>query len=96
MKINNLPFDSSSQISRVRPDVATPAGGAKPNTPSVGALAPRRDSVELSSEGRALSKGGALTPERTTLIRQRILQGAYDSTAVVDRVAQSILKSGDL
>jgi len=96
MKITNTPFDSASQVSRVRPDATTPAAGAKGNATPAEAMAPRRDSVELSAEGRALSKGGALTPERTTLIRQRILQGAYDSAAVVDRVAQNILKSGDL
>jgi hypothetical protein len=96
MKINNIPFDGASQVSRIRPETGTPAAGTKASEIPSEATAPRKDSVELSAEGRALSKGGALTPERTTLIRQRILQGAYDSTAVVDRVAQNILKSGDL
>ncbi|MBI1808985.1 MAG: flagellar biosynthesis anti-sigma factor FlgM [Gemmatimonadetes bacterium] len=96
MKINPTPFDGASKVSHVRPEAGAPVQGTQVPAAPAQPRAPRRDSVELSAEGRALSKGGALTPERTTLIRQRILQGAYDSSAVVDRVAQNILKSGDL
>jgi hypothetical protein len=52
--------------------------------------------VELSAQGRALAEGSSLTPDRIHQIRQNILQGAYDSADVVDKVAQSILKSGDI
>ncbi|MCX5767547.1 MAG: hypothetical protein NTZ43_10040 [Gemmatimonadetes bacterium] len=95
MKITKVPFDAVTQAIRSR-DTATPAQGTKVDAKATQARAPRPDTIELSAEGRALAKGGGLTPERTTLIRQRILQGAYDSTAIVDQVAQSILKSGDL
>jgi hypothetical protein len=56
---------------------------------------PRADRVELSAQGKALSRA-ALTPERTTQIRQNILQGAYDATHVVEQVAKRILSNGDL
>ncbi len=55
-----------------------------------------RDSVELSPEGLARSKGTALTEQRIAEIRQNVLQGAYDSTHVVDQVAKKILASGDV
>jgi hypothetical protein len=74
--------------------VLTP--GAKDAAESRSVMAPRNDGVEVSAEGRALAMGTALTPERIYDIRQRILQGAYDQTYVVEAVARRILQSGDL
>jgi flagellar biosynthetic protein FliS len=56
--------------------------------------------VQISDAGRALDARGnkdtQLTPERIAQIRQRVLDGAYNSLAVVDEVARRILGSGDL
>lgn len=66
------------------------------STPSASVAVPRSDGVEVSEEGRALARNSALTPERIDEVRQRILQGAYDQTAVIEVVARRILLSGDL
>ncbi|HET7275514.1 MAG TPA: flagellar biosynthesis anti-sigma factor FlgM [Longimicrobiaceae bacterium] len=67
--------------------------------------APQRpDQVEISEAGRALAaqigteaaSAGALTGERVAEIRQRVLTGAYDSTAIVEEVARRMLSSGDI
>jgi negative regulator of flagellin synthesis FlgM len=55
-----------------------------------------RDSVEISAAGLARSKDAVLTEQRIAQIRQNVLQGAYDSSHVVDQVAKKILASGDL
>jgi hypothetical protein len=71
----------------------------------------RNDSVEISDAARSLAggakaagAGGALTasatarelsPARVQELRQRVLSGAYNSTAVADQVARRILSSGD-
>lgn len=64
------------------------------------------DKVQISDAGRALAaretealdaKGRAeLTPERVGEIRQRILEGAYNSMEVVDEVARRMLERGDI
>ncbi|MBI2795766.1 MAG: hypothetical protein HYX65_03570 [Gemmatimonadetes bacterium] len=55
-----------------------------------------QDTVELSAEGRALGRASSLTDARVQQIRQRIMQGAYDSLDVVDTVARQILQRGDV
>lgn len=87
------------------PATSTPAkqrDAAAPAEPTPGA-APRRDSVSISDTGRALSGGaaaaksaGSLTPERVTELRKKVLEGAYNSTHVVDAVAKRLLSSGDI
>jgi anti-sigma28 factor (negative regulator of flagellin synthesis) len=89
----------------VRPDAAKPATGSTPAAPAAQPApkpaAPRTDSVQISNAGRALAgtvektSGEGLTPERTAEIRQRILTGAYNSTAIVEQVARRILDQGD-
>ena len=95
MKVNKDPFDAVTQAILFR-DTRKPGEIAKVDVKATPARANRADTIELSAKGRALAKGGGITLGRTTLLRQRILQGAYDSTAILDQVAQSILKSGDL
>lgn len=62
----------------------------------------RSDSVQISDAGRALaaresgSEPAALSAERIAELRQRVLDGAYDSLEVVDEVARRILARGDL
>jgi hypothetical protein len=45
----------------------------------------------MDAKGRA-----ELGPERVTEIRQRILEGAYNSIEVVDEVARRMLERGDI
>jgi|GEM_PF-3374384 len=72
------------------------ASSARPSQP----LIPRSDEVHISAAGRELaaSRGRKteLTPERTAELRKRVLDGAYNSLAVVDKVARRIIGSGDL
>jgi hypothetical protein len=66
----------------------------------------RADRVQISDTGRALAArieeapsrtaDAELSPVRIAEIRQRVLEGAYDSSEMVDRVARRILESGDL
>jgi len=85
-----------------------PAGGAQgaqpaqpaARVPETASPAGRRgDTVEISQQARAKlaeSAAGALPPERVAELRQRILQGAYNTTDVIQAVAERILGSGDL
>ncbi|HEX6924996.1 MAG TPA: flagellar biosynthesis anti-sigma factor FlgM [Longimicrobiaceae bacterium] len=82
-------------------------GAARP-VPSAQPVAPASrggDRVEISEAGRALAARQAdnldarvseLTPERVEEIRQRILEGAYNSIQVVDTVARRMLERGDI
>ena len=62
----------------------------------------RGDKVSISDAGRALAardggpNGAALDPARASQIRDRVLNGAYDTLEVVDAVARRLLDSGDL
>lgn len=88
--------------------VATPAAATPPKTggaaaPAAPAAGARQDSVAISDAGRALSGGAAsgksaasLTPERVAELRKKVLEGAYNSTHVVDAVAKRLLSSGDI
>ena len=63
--------------------------------------ADRSDKVSISDAGRALAArdGGdsvSLDPARASLIRDRVLSGAYDTLEVVDAVARRLLDSGDI
>ena len=98
MKING----NASQP--IRP-TAKPVDGAKgtadaPKTQPTGAGSTRNDSVQISDAGRALSTGGpsgsgAMSAERVAELRKKVLEGAYNSTQVVDQVAKRILERGD-
>ena len=90
----------------IRPDAAKPAPANTSAAPAAqpagkAPAEPRTDSVQISAAGRAMAGGiekvggEGLTPERTAQIRQRILAGAYNSTAIVDQVARQILDKGD-
>jgi predicted TIM-barrel enzyme len=67
---------------------------------AVTSAAGRSDKVQISDAGRALAaregSNTGLSPERAAQIRQRVLDGAYNSLGVVDEVARRILSSGDL
>ncbi|HTE44456.1 MAG TPA: flagellar biosynthesis anti-sigma factor FlgM [Gemmatimonadaceae bacterium] len=91
----------------LRPDAARTAPVDSPDRDSVRPVAPtpssadRSDKVEISNAGRALAarEPGSTSPldsARTTAIRGRVLNGAYDTLEVVDAVARRLLDSGDL
>ena len=60
----------------------------------------QRDVLDLSPAARALvartDDEGSLSAERLLQIRQRILDGTYDSPVVLDAVATALRSSGDL
>ncbi len=88
-----VPLGQSSGAQAPRP--AERAGESAQST----SPARRGDSVQISQEARAkLAEASAsgLAPERAAEIRQRILQGAYDTSGVIRAVAERILGSGDL
>ena len=81
----------------------TTAGSTKPQTTTGGAGAAggaaKSDSVQISDAGRALSTGessGTLSRERVAELRRRVLEGAYNTTHVVNQVAKRILDRGDV
>lgn len=83
--------------------VASPTTPPSPDTaaPAKGAPAARNDSVQISAAGRALAgtqgvDSGTMSAERVAELRKKVLEGAYNSTQVVDQVAKRILGSGDL
>ena len=102
MKINGTRSEA------LRPTVTTPAGGvqgtpadapkAQPNSGSSSG-ARGSDSVQISDAGRALSGtsgSNSLSADRVAELRKRVLEGAYNSTHVVDQVAKRILERGDV
>ena len=71
----------------------------RPITPTPSSV-DRTDKVSISDAGRALAArdGGSdpIDPSRASQIRDRVLNGAYDTLEVVDAVARRLLDSGDL
>ncbi|MGH7619408.1 MAG: hypothetical protein ACREPM_19495 [Gemmatimonadaceae bacterium] len=92
----------------IRPDTTQPSQPAVADSDGVGAISPTSSSVDrsykvsISDAGRALAArdGGtdaaSLDPARATQIRDRVLNGAYDTLEVVDAVARRLLHSGDM
>jgi hypothetical protein len=83
----------AAQAGDVRTERST---GAQPVVPAPST----RDSIAISDVGRALSAQdtqiGDLDPHQESVIRKRIVDGAYDALEIVDQVARRILESGDL
>jgi anti-sigma28 factor (negative regulator of flagellin synthesis) len=97
MKINNgYSSDVTPRSTRAVADPASVDRSAAAGAASDAQHAGPRDSVEISAEGLARAKDATLTEQRIAQIRQNVLQGAYDSSHVVDQVAKKILASGDL
>ena len=84
----------SASVGEARSERTTGSQAVVPATPAA------HDSVVISDAGRALSAQGStvsdLDPQQEAVIRQRIVDGAYDSLEIVDQVARRILESGDL
>ena len=97
MKINNgYSSDVTPRSTRAVADPSNVDRSATSGAVSSTSAAGPRDSVEISAEGLARSKDSMLTEQRIAQIRQNVLQGAYDSSHVVDEVAAKILASGDV
>jgi len=83
---------------------STESGGRPGPTQPIAPIGRAGDQVQISDAGRALAaretestQGAAeLTSERVGEIRQRILEGAYNSMHVVDEVARRMLERGDI
>jgi negative regulator of flagellin synthesis FlgM len=88
----------------IRPDAVTttqpvdPAAKVRTVAPASTESAASGDSVQISDAGRARAANAAsgLDPARAAQIRQRVLDGAYNSLDIVDKVARRVLDSGDL
>jgi len=90
----------------IRPD--RPVSPVAPTNPQGQAattpVAPvaKTDSVQLSESGKSMSRKldaeyrETLDPERTKELRQKVLEGAYNTLDVVDQVARRIMQRGDL
>ncbi|MDF1506162.1 flagellar biosynthesis anti-sigma factor FlgM [Roseisolibacter sp. H3M3-2] len=104
MSIRNIGNTYGPAVPATRATPAPGTGeGATPATPAApAARAARSDSVQISDAGRALAgteggeRTGSASAERLAELRQKVLEGAYNSVQVVDQVAQRILKSGDV
>src|SRR5579872_6192633 len=97
MKITNgYSNDVTPRSTRAVVDPSSAARTSATDSASAGTSSTPRDSVELSAEGLARSKDATLTEQRIAQIRQNVLQGAYDSTHVVDQIAKRLLASGDV
>jgi anti-sigma28 factor (negative regulator of flagellin synthesis) len=84
----------------IRPDAARDERLPVSDKTSSGGTLARVDKVEISEAGRAkaaetIAPNGA-RQARLQEIRERILQGAYDTDEVVGEVARRILDRGDL
>ena len=92
----------------VRPEQARPVRETTPvsdatRPPEPKAKSDRSDRVQIADAGRALAdslasseQAGEFSPERMAEIRQRLLEGAYESVQVVEEVARRILGCGDV
>lgn len=92
----------------IRPDIAgvnatrtqAPDKAKVDGVPAAANAVDRSDKVQISDSGRALAARdgatGALSAERVAEIRQKVLDGAYNSLQVVDEVAKRLLASNDL
>lgn len=101
MKINGTPTPDvlAATAKNVREAGAAaavdPSKAPKPEAASTKPQAPR-DSVEISPAGRQLAGTESLGADRVAEVRQRILNGAYNATEVVDTMARRILQRGDI
>ena len=91
---------SGSQFEPLRPPPPGNPSGARAyqQVEQSTAEAPSRtDSVQISDAGRQMSanQADAVNPERIAEIRQKVLQGAYNSLDVVEQVARRIITRGD-
>ena len=110
MKINGSSYDTlrpaapkptTGVQSTQSTSVDAPKAQSTTGKGTTGTSAGRSDSVQFSEAGRALATGGAsasnsLSAERVAELRKRVLEGAYNSTHVVDQVAKRILERGDV
>lgn len=84
--------DRSNEETRLRPELSPSRSSAEVRMPVI----PQAEMEVPVAGQQAIRRRDELTHERITRIRQRIVDGAYASDAVLDTVARRLLKSGDL
>lgn len=88
-----------NEESHPRPETAAvnPAPAQAEESGAAAPASPAHAELEVPLAGQhALRRRDELSPERIESIRQRVVDGAYASEAVLDTVARRILKSRDL
>ncbi len=104
MRDNRMNLDSYNPHSGGRRNldaVVAPVGNVdEPAEAETRTLAHRSHDADIAGAGRPRaarsSRTEALTPERSAEIRQRLMQGAYDSPTIIEHIARGISISGDL
>jgi hypothetical protein len=84
--------DRSNEETKLRPELSPSRSSAEVRLP----LIPQAEMEVPVAGQQAIRRRDELTPERIARIRQRIADGVYASSAVLETVARRILKSGDL
>ncbi|HEX8848482.1 MAG TPA: hypothetical protein VF761_03025 [Gemmatimonadaceae bacterium] len=84
--------DRSNEETRLRPELSPARSSAEVRMPVI----PQAEMEVPVAGQQAIRRRDELTPERIARIRQRIVDGAYASDAVLDTVARRLLRSGDL
>lgn len=84
--------DRSNEETRLRPELSPARSSAEVRMPVI----PQAEMEVPVAGQQAIRRRDELTPDRIARIRQRILDGAYASDAVLDTVARRLLRSGDL
>lgn len=90
-----------TRLNGIKPDASSMPAPVQNDAPA--AQRPG-DAVQLSAVGLALSSaaGGAnavtsgMDATRISALRDKVMSGAYNSLAMADKVARSIISSGDL
>lgn len=84
--------DRSNEDMHSRPELSPSRSSAEVRMPVIS-----RAEMEVPVAGQqALRRREELSPERIARIRQRIVDGVYASSGVLETVARRILRSGDL
>lgn len=94
-----MKIDRTTAVSGPAPSLEAKSRPVAPSSSQAmvtGAGVVRRDSVEISAEGRELAALDADRAERILIVQARIKQEYYSSPAVQRDVARRLLASGDL
>ncbi len=100
MYVNKTPGD----IAGTQPLKPSSAATVQTTSSDAADQVQRGDAVQISDAGLALSgnsgtstsSDAAISPHKADSIRTKILSGAYNSLDAADKVARSIIASGDL
>ena len=92
----------AATLESARAEEARKAGSAEHREAKAKEAAPRKDSVEVSAEAKALAEQtearpakSSLPPDRLKAIGERLASGHYDRPEVIDQVARRLAKDPD-